>query len=313
MNAPYNTFLFMLLLVGHSIGVFAVVDQFYRQVSPHNKIVGRKTVIDRLSKDPLDLSNLSVQELKNMFMAKVIKDPSTQALLVLAPQFRSHYETMSLSKTPITLGQLAFLLQKVGRTLKVLNLSFTGITDEHLQIIRYYCSQLISIDLSFCEQITYEGICQLAHISSLRCFNLNGCTQVIDGGLSVFQQERERIARERSYGEIPLPYVDAMWKKFRCSDDGLVRGVDEVIQATKAPDCAICFESLGEGLITVFDCDENCKIKHVFHSKCIKSVTQCPLCRKNKKVLVLHEESFAEKKFMNVQQKLLSEGITLAE
>lgn len=50
--------------------------------------------------------------------------------------------------------------------------------------------------------------------------------------------------------------------------------------STEAPECAICLESLSQGKVSILDC--NSKVKHAFHTECIKSVDKCPHCRKAK-------------------------------
>ena len=50
--------------------------------------------------------------------------------------------------------------------------------------------------------------------------------------------------------------------------------------AVQIPECAICLESLAEGKVTVLNCND--KIKHAFHTECIKTLTTCPHCRKPK-------------------------------
>lgn len=47
-----------------------------------------------------------------------------------------------------------------------------------------------------------------------------------------------------------------------------------------APECAICLETLAKNKVSVLDC--NSKVKHAFHTECIKSLDKCPYCSKVK-------------------------------
>ncbi|MBS0616179.1 MAG: hypothetical protein JSR58_06480 [Verrucomicrobia bacterium] len=132
-------------------------------------------------------TNLKVKCTNQTFLLPLVQQNEWDRLQKTARSIQKLplFTSLILRKSPFASETELLEFLKKTPSLSELEISWFSITDEFLQTVVKLCPLLETVRVSFCKEITDEGIASLMQLTKLRTLDLAGCSKITGSALTL--------------------------------------------------------------------------------------------------------------------------------
>jgi Leucine-rich repeat (LRR) protein len=142
---------------------------------------------------------ISFETLPNIIIDRILfyAEQKSSVMLVLSKKIKYNYQR-DIEANSKYYGNCSTALSKHRKFVKC---KYVTVTDQELSLMINICSNLHTLDLSYCDKITDVGLKELAKLTNLHTLDLSYCDEITDVGV-------KELAKLTNLHTLDLSYCD---------------------------------------------------------------------------------------------------------